>query len=284
MRKVRAASIVLGAVALGAVALGAAALWQARAPAWPDAAARLVSPTVAPPAHFGKRRVLLDPGHGARDNTGNRSAFCRDEQDFTLSLAESVAAELERTGSFEVRLARRAGEVVEYADRIGQAEAWGADALVSLHSDVRGHARDWQPLPGRTCRRSRHAPGYAVIYSDDGEAALVERRRALARALGDRLRSSRFLPYPGSGYAGDYAPEPNAHGVFVDRRERNERIYLLHRPRLASVLIETHNALDDREALRWEEPETRRAFAAALAAALIDAFGAAPARSPSARL
>ena len=38
---------------------------------------------------------------------------------------------------------------------------------------------------------------------------------------------------------------------------------------MPSILVETHNALDDREALRWEEPATRDALAHALAAALI---------------
>jgi N-acetylmuramoyl-L-alanine amidase len=270
MRKARAAAIVLGALALGA-----AVLWLARPRAWPDGEVRLVAPKIEAPPGFGKRRVVIDPGHGARDNAGNRSAFCRDEQDFTLSLAEAVATELEQSGYFEVRLSRRAGELVEYSDRMLRAEAWGADAIVSLHSDVRGRAEDWQPVPGRTCSRSRQAPGYAVIYSDAGERGLVARRQALARALGERLRQTRLLPYPGDGYAGDYAPEPEAHGVFLDRRELRERIYVLHRPRMASVLIETHNALDDREALRWEEPETRQAFGAAVTTALIDALAGA---------
>jgi N-acetylmuramoyl-L-alanine amidase len=279
MRKSRAALIVLGAAALAA-----AAHWLARPRSWPDPELRLVAPSALAPAGFGRPRIALDPGHGARDNTGNRSAFCADEQDFTLSLAESVAAELEQTGLFEVWLTRRPGEIVEYAERITRAEAWGARAILSLHSDVRGRAEPWQPAPGRSCLRSRQAPGYAVLYSDEGSSELVAHRRRLARALGDSLRDTRLLPYGGDGYAKDYAPEPGARGVFLDRREPGERIFVLHRPRITSVLIETHNALDDREALRWDEPETRKAFSAALASALVAALGPATEGSLSSAL
>jgi hypothetical protein len=113
-----------------------------------------------------------------------------------------------------------------------------------------------------------------VIFSDqDGDAELIQRRRALASALGASLEKTRLLPFAGRDYAHDYVPEAGARGVFVDRHELGNRIYVLHRPRVASVLVETHNALDDREALRWEQPETRKVFARALASALATAFG-----------
>jgi N-acetylmuramoyl-L-alanine amidase len=39
---------------------------------------------------------------------------------------------------------------------------------------------------------------------------------------------------------------------------------------MSTILVETHNALDAREAVRWDEPGTLDAFAGALAAALAD--------------
>jgi N-acetylmuramoyl-L-alanine amidase len=110
-----------------------------------------------------------------------------------------------------------------------------------------------------------------VIYSDDAEPALLARRRTLALALGEALEEARFLPYAGPSYAHDYASIGEA-GVFLDRRPRNARIFVLHRPRMPSVLVETHNALHDLEAVRWDAPETRNAFAAAVARALIAAL------------
>ena len=61
-------------------------------------------------------------------------------------------------------------------------------------------------------------------------------------------------------------------GVFVDRHAQNQRIFILRRTLMPTILIETHNALDPREADRWTEPRTYDAFAGAVAAALVDAL------------
>jgi N-acetylmuramoyl-L-alanine amidase len=45
---------------------------------------------------------------------------------------------------------------------------------------------------------------------------------------------------------------------------------MLRRPRVPSVIIETHHALDFEEAERWKEPRTLEAFAAAVAQGLVD--------------
>ena len=58
---------------------------------WPMEGAALTPPAVAFPSGFERRHVFLDPGHGAPDNTGNRSSRCEDEQDFTLALATDLA-------------------------------------------------------------------------------------------------------------------------------------------------------------------------------------------------
>jgi N-acetylmuramoyl-L-alanine amidase len=257
---------------IGALAL---VLWRP-VPAWPDAEVRVRMLRPDPPPGFRRHRVTIDPGHGARDNTGNRSAYCVLEQDFTLELSELVMQRLQQTGHFEVALTRHRGEVVEYADRVARAEAWRAEAWISLHSDVRGRASEWEPSPGSMCQRSRSEPGYAVIYSDDAGPELVERRRSLALEIGASLKAAGLHTYAGRGYALDYQLESGERAVFVDRRSPGSRIFVLHRPRMPSVLIETHNALHDREVVRWDEPETREAFAQALVAALYSAFSTSP--------
>lgn len=268
----------LALLALGAGVLGAAALARGR-PRWPETGAALRELPPAPAPGSPRHRIALDPGHGAPENSGNRSAFCVDEQDFTLGLAEDVRARLDASGRFQVSLTRRRGELVEYAARIERARAFGAELLVSLHSDVRGRASEWEPRPGLRCLQSRAEPGFAVIFSDAGDPGLATRRRTLAETLGERLSATGLLPYSGRGYAGDYAGLAHAPGVFVDRHAPGARIFVLHAPKLPSVLIETHNALDDREALRWDQPETRAAFASALASALSSVLaGSAPAQ------
>jgi N-acetylmuramoyl-L-alanine amidase len=245
-----------------------AEVWPAGEDGWPGGEA-LVAPEPSFPAGFGVRRVHVDAGHGAPDNTGNRSAFCRDEQDFTLALAVDLAERLERTGHFAVSSSRRAGELVPYPARVEAAERAGAEVFVSLHSDVRGSAVPWSPEPGLECPRARTAPGFSVLWSDEGDAALVASRRRLARATAASLGAIGLLPYDGAEYRGLYEGDERP-GVFVDRHQPNDRIFVLRRPRMPSVIVETHNAWDDREARRWDEPATRAAFASALAKALVE--------------
>lgn len=66
---------------------------------------------------------------------------------------------LEATGLFVVKLHRsKPGQRVAYPSRVTAAEAWGAHAFLSLHSDARGMARLWQATPERQCPRQDATP------------------------------------------------------------------------------------------------------------------------------
>jgi N-acetylmuramoyl-L-alanine amidase len=277
-----------GGIAAAAIAWGALhplARRGARLPAeetvdpsrWPGDAAVLTRVTASFPPGFGLARVVLDPGHGAPANRGNRSSFCVDEQDAMLELAEALRERLEATGYLQVRLSRDAGALVDYDTRVAEAEAWGARAFVSLHSDIRGHAARWSPEPGRSCLMALDAPGFAVLYADEGPPALVAARLALGRAAAARLIEAGFLPYGGAAYVGLYGADEEP-GVFVDRHAPEQRIFVLRRTTMPAILVETHNALDPREAARWRTPETVDALGSAVAAALADALGGDEAR------
>ena len=209
-------------------------------------------------------RVLLDAGHGAPGNEGNTSSFGVLEKDFTLDLALDVAIDLEQSGFFEVTQSRDPTESTTYADRIERARAAGADVFVSLHSDVRGTLRDWSPVPGLVARSSSDAPGFSVLHSDEGDSVLAARRHLLATDVADQMVAAGFFPYGGAEYVGLYAPDPSAPGVFVDRHADDKRIYVLRRTSMPAIIVETHNALDPREAARWDETYTRHAFVRAL--------------------
>lgn len=241
---------------------------------WPEPTAALVAPAVAYPPGFGVRKVFVDPGHGAESNSGNTSCRCVDEQDFTLRASEELARRLEAGGHFTVRMARKGSGRVAYRDRVEDAARWGADAFVSIHSDVRGVFEQWSPEPGKSCPVSWAAPGFSVLWSDEGAADLVAGRLALARAVGRRLAGAGFAPYLGADYALLYQADGEVPGVFVDRHAPDQRIFVLRRPAMTSVLIETHHALDPREVARWEDPHTHDVFASVVAAALVDVLGA----------
>jgi N-acetylmuramoyl-L-alanine amidase len=240
-------------------------------PRWPALGAPLTAPPLSVPKGFRKKRIYLDAGHGYRGNTGNVSVTCEDEADFTLRVTEELARRLEATGRFHVRVSRKAGKDVSYRSRVAEAELWSADAFVSLHSDARGEATWWQPTPGQWCLRQDTGPGYSVLWADDTAEPLKTRRVTLARALSRRMAEAGFPPYDGADYVGLYDGDAQP-GVFVSRHEPGRRIHVLRRPRVPSVIIETHHALDFEEAARWKEARTLEAFAAAVAQGLVDAL------------
>lgn len=240
---------------------------------WPAATAALTP--LAPVALAAPLRVYLDAGHGAPGNGGNTSCFCVAEEDFTLRSATHVARRLEATGSFAVRVSRAEGALVEYRERVAAAAEWNADAFVSLHSDVRGHVERWAPEPGADCPVSSAAPGFAVLFSDEGDEGLVAARRSLASATARRMRQTGLLPYEGATYDGMYQADDEP-GAYLDRHADAQRIFVLRKTTMPAILVETHHALDPREATRWDESATLDAFASAVAAALADALGARP--------
>lgn len=273
----RVLPLLLGCVVLlgsvhAAQAEPAAGAASAVLPSWPAPGAPLTVQPLTVPKGFRKKRIYLDAGHGYRDNTGNSSVTCENEADFTLRAAQDLAQRLEATGHFRVRLSHKAGQDVSYRTRISEAEGWKADAFVSLHSDARGEATWWEPTPGQRCLRQDSTPGFSVLWADDTAEPLKTRRVTLARTLSQHIAQAGFLPYNGVDYVNLYAGDPEHPGVFVDRHEPGYRIMMLRRPRIPSVIIETHHALDFEEAARWKEPRTLEAFAAAVAQGLVDAF------------
>lgn len=158
-------------------------------------------------------------------------------------------------------------------------DAWKADAVISLHSDTR-EGDGWARSDATGCYQGLGAPGFAILYSDEGDSSRVEPRRALARAVGRRMAEAGFLAYDGADYPGLYAPDERVAGVFVDRHAPKKRIRMLRGVRVPLVIVETHQAVDPREVARWSEPQTLDAFSAAIYAAVIDATGGDPVPVP----
>ncbi len=240
-------------------------------PTWPRALAPLVSPSL--PVFDGGRkwRVLVDAGHGAKGNDGNTGLHCQRERDVTLELAFGLATRLSLMGPFEVRLAREGDAEPSYAARKSLAESWPADAVISLHTDVRGTA---SPYTDGTCLSFRNdaEPGFSVLWSAEGEAPLTTQRQRLSWAVTDALSAAGFRPYAGVNYAGLYDSEPDHVGSFINRANHGKRIWFLRSLNVPTVIVETHHALDFDEVERWRETRTRNVFAYAVAKGLLDYF------------
>lgn len=241
-------------------------------PLWPEKGFRLAPPEVAFPGGFKKQRIYVDAGHGSPGNSGNESSLCIDEQDHNLRVAKHLAKCLEDTGHFKTRLSRQGTQLVKYRKRLKDAKSFGAKLIISIHSDARGTGLFWSPAPGKNCPRNQSEPGFAILWADQGQTGLVEKRLELARSVASRMSAAGFLAYNGFDYQGLYVQDTQVPGVFVDRHQPGERILFLHGPVMPSVIIETHHAWDTREESRWQEEATLQAFCQAVIGALVDYF------------
>jgi N-acetylmuramoyl-L-alanine amidase len=238
------------------------------APIWPAAGTELRETPLSSKPPRSPWRIYLDAGHGAPGNTGNQSVTCEDEENYTLRTAKLVAEDLTATKRFRVKLSRETLlDHPDYPSRITEAEKLRSAVIVSIHSDSRGAASPWNPRPDVTCLRNDAEPGIGVLISDEGPKRLVAARKRLARTIARRLTAAGFLLYGGDDWMTLYARDTEP-GVFIDRRPLHKRVYFLRKPRIPSVIVETHHSLDFEEAARWDEPRTVHAFSEALAAAL----------------
>ncbi|MFZ5444873.1 MAG: N-acetylmuramoyl-L-alanine amidase [Myxococcota bacterium] len=237
--------------------------------AWPVDGA--VHPPRLPTAPTRKVRVFVDAGHGAPGNTGAFGCYCQAEQEHTLRVADHLAYVLSATGRFEVRRARTGLPGPGYRQRVAAAEAWKADVIISIHADVRGSASEFPvELDGGVamCWRNPDAPGFAVLWNDEGPA--LAGRERLGRAVGARLREAGFLAYDGYDYATLYRQDDVEPSGWIDQRPMKKRVYFLRATKIPTVIIETHHALDVREVARWDELATVDAFAFSIGAAVLD--------------
>jgi N-acetylmuramoyl-L-alanine amidase len=256
-------------------------LWLVFLAAWPASGADLTRLALPEPADAGKPvklKVYVDAGHGAKDNVGASSCTCENEEVFTLRTAEALMKALEATGRFELKLSRTAAARPSYAARVAEAEKWKADVILGIHFDVRGTAYRYEPEPGKQCWRTPLPPqegeptgGFSILWSDEDAAHRPEREKSaqVGRALAVKMAEAGLLPYSGWDYQGLYEADPTP-GAFIDRHlPLRRRVWMLKKPKVPSVIIETHHALDPAERARWDEPATLEVFAAAVAAALL---------------
>jgi N-acetylmuramoyl-L-alanine amidase len=238
---------------------------------WPEENAPLNHPVIEVPEDLEPTRVMVIAGHGATSSKGltkgNIGCFCQQEADFNLSASQDLSRLLNATGLFEVVKGRTAQTHPTLTGRLRHLERSSAELMMELHSDARGgySAKERSNDNGDSCWQWDHDPGFSILVADrNGSKALLAERLRLARALAGGLSDAGFPAYDGSNYTELYEPD-EVPGVFLDRRG----LFLLRKPVVPSVIIETHNAFDQNEAARWEESRVRDAFGRAVLAALI---------------
>lgn len=249
--------------------------------AWPSSGAGLQLLKLPPPADAGKAaklRVYVDAGHGAKNNHGASSCLCENEEAFTLRTAGAVAKSLAATGRFEIKLSRTGEARPSYAARVAEAEKWKADLILGIHFDVRGSAYAWEPEPGKQCWRAplfaepgEETHGFSILWSDEDSLTRPERQKSAAfgRSIALKMAEAGMSPYGGWDYQGLYDADA-VPGGFIDRHVPRKRVWMLKKPAVPSIIVETHHALDPQERARWDEAATLEAFSSAVAAALLD--------------
>lgn len=239
-------------------------------PVWPEPGTELVPPVIEVPDGFGPETVFLVAGHGAPGNDGNLGSACTREQDFTLDATERLADLLDATGVFTAVRARRGAARPTYRARVAHLERSGATAMIELHSDARADAPYANAVSpdGETCWRDDGEPGFTVLVRTRGAAKpLADERLALARSLARALTDAGFPPWVGDNYGSLYDAD-DVPGVWLDRRN----LFMLRTPKVPSVIVETHNAMDGREVVRWEEDDTHDVFGRAVISGLLSFY------------
>ncbi|HVE84323.1 MAG TPA: N-acetylmuramoyl-L-alanine amidase, partial [Myxococcales bacterium] len=106
-------------------------------------------------------RVVIDPGHGGKqDGAVGPGAF--KEKDFSLQLAQRLAAVVEKQGA-KVLLTRAGDATVPLPDRVAAANQFHPDLLISLHANS---------MPTRKMRaQNRGIETFFLSLSASGEDA-----------------------------------------------------------------------------------------------------------------
>jgi N-acetylmuramoyl-L-alanine amidase len=100
---------------------------------------KVIDPALRPYSFLtkaGSRIIVLDPGHGGRDN-GAVSPRRVVEKLLTLDLAKRVRSRLQARG-LTVKLTRESDSALSLTDRCEKAADWNADVFVSFHADSAG--------------------------------------------------------------------------------------------------------------------------------------------------
>lgn len=223
-----------------------------------------------------KRMIVIDAGHGGVDPgaVGKGGVY---EKTITLQMATRLKRELERMGTYEVRLTRERDVFVRLRDRLAKARKYEPDLFISLHADMH---------PGGGAR------GLSVYtLSDDGsdkeaEALAQQENRADIIAGVDLTDADTDVTAILIDFAqrGTLDRSRRMAGQLVEAVQRSGDIDLLQRPHrsaafavlkapdVPSVLIEMGYLSDDRDAELLQTPQFQQRLALSISMAIDNYF------------
>jgi N-acetylmuramoyl-L-alanine amidase len=136
------------------------------------------------PGPKGFTSVVIDAGHGGKDNGASSRSTGRREKDLTLDMAMRLRAEL--AGDFRTILMRSDDTLVELDERVIRANRYGNAILVSLHfnsgpSHVRGPETYYWRVDSHGLATRLQRAMTATSPTENANRGLVRRRLRLTR-------------------------------------------------------------------------------------------------------
>ena len=136
------------------------------------------------PGPRGFRTVILDAGHGGKDDGATSSTTGQREKDLTLDMVKRIRAEL--GGGFRTVLMRSDDTFIDLDDRVRRTHRYGDAVVVSVHfnssaSHIRGpETYYWRVDSHGLAVRLQRAMA-ATSPAEEGNRGLVRRRLRLTR-------------------------------------------------------------------------------------------------------
>jgi N-acetylmuramoyl-L-alanine amidase len=207
--------------------------------------------------------IAIDVGHSL-SRPGATSARGEPEFAFNRGLALVVERALRQQG-FRARLIGEQGDFDKLTDRTAAAAAVGAAFFLSLHHDsVQPRYLEPWLVGGRELTYSDRFSGYSLFVSRSNPA--LEASLACARAIGERLRASGYVPslHHAESIPGENRPLADAsNGIYYF-----DDLIVLKTAAAPAVLVEAGIILNRDEELMLRQASTREKLAAAIAEAL----------------
>lgn len=219
-------------------------------------------------------RVVLDPGHGGKDN-GCSGVGGTQEKAIVLDVALHAKEELEKTGAYEVLLTRSDDSFVSLSDRTTFANTKQAELFVSLHANT---------------TKPDSVSGFEVYFNGDkdldeeaGAVAALENAQKEVEAPGPRNPIDRFLwnltqerYLEESGQFADQMqlalarelPRNDPAARLPNRGLRSQIFYVLNGAAMPAVLIELGYLSNPKDAALLADPPFREKYGHALAAGI----------------
>lgn len=198
---------------------------------------------------IGRVRVVLDPGHGGRWDTGAVGPNRLVERDLNLTLSRAVLDELARRG-ITATTTRSGDYSMLHSVRAGFADALGAEALVSIHHN----GPTWS---------SRAVPGSEVYV----QSATAQQAREDSARLGGLLHeeiTTALATFSGVAWSG----LPDAGVLRVLNSEGDDAYGMIRRPSVPTALVEYGYLSNPSEAALFATVEYIRVAATATADAI----------------